>query len=477
MLISVEHEMPVVRCDAGGAGSLPEPSVFAALWDALASDGWSRAGAHAVTRVASISDPRACMPFQTITTDTGPTLEVAPSPAESIGEVEAQLRDLRRTAGRKLGSLGFSLLGSGVHPTMHPTPEEYYRLRTPRIAYDYAIRERGWRHWTIAHIAAMQEVIDVPVEKAVQAYAVMNRLTGLMHFLFRNDPEYAAAGTGSPLLSVRPRAWREQMPGSGPFADDRFKVGMAHEEVRTWHQYFKQLWGTRMFFLGTKAGDPVFVPAHPTFEQFLFQTPSRGWETRNIRTGETGSLLPNMAHVAQTDWTYMGSARLRLFWKEETRLSELMDAYRDDAAFDGFLRHHLKKVLLENRSSASPPPGSEMCSLAFVTGVVENLDAVDAAASRDLYGWWKRIASAAETQPLWTVDVDQSRHIADIARRYVQLASEGLERRGRGEDSYLDPVRHLLEVSRKSHSETHLDMWRQDGLPGLLQTLRYDVDP
>ena len=326
----------------------------------------------------------------------------------------------------------------------------------------------------VLHIAAMQEVVDVPTERAPAIFAAMNRLAGIMLFLFRNDPSYRSAPSGALLYSVRPSAWREQMPIAGPFVGDRSKVGMPLEEVHTWREYFKLLWGSRMFLLGTKTGDMVYVPEHPTFEQFILHPPTSGWQARRIDSPELQPIAPNMVHVEQTDWTYMGFARLRLFWKSGTTLRELLDAYRDDDAFEQFLKQHLKKVLLENRSSATPPPGYEMNSLAFVSGLIENFDVVESLLGEKPYRFWQAVAQAAECQPLDSLVWDES--IPELASRFVELSAVGLHGREKGEDRYLDPIRHMLHNTRRSHSESNLKVWQQGGLDGLLKTLLYGFD-
>ena len=80
------------------------------------------------------------------------------------------------------------MLGSGVHPGLRPVPADYYRYRTPRPAYDYAISERGWRHWSIVDKAPCRRLVDVSFEDAPRAVRLLHRLTGLMNFVLRNDP-------------------------------------------------------------------------------------------------------------------------------------------------------------------------------------------------------------------------------------------------------------------------------------------------
>ena len=67
---------------------------------------------------------------QAMTTDTGSTIELVPSPARSLAGVARQLESLTVEAGAVLDRLGYAMLGSGVHPTLRAVPADYYRFRT-----------------------------------------------------------------------------------------------------------------------------------------------------------------------------------------------------------------------------------------------------------------------------------------------------------------------------------------------------------
>jgi len=167
----------------------------------------------------------------------------------------------------------------------------------------------------------------------------------------------------------------------------------------------------------------------------------------------------------------MGLARLRLFWKEGVDLRELVSAYQSGAPeLDAFMSRNLVKVLLENRSSASPVPGTEMASVALVTGIIENLNDVIKYVSGQPYSFWASVAQMAESAPLTarigTVRVDE------LASKIVSLAEIGLRRRGLGEQIYLEP---LLERVRSGIAPAELMRARfQTGGEGaILEKLLY----
>jgi hypothetical protein len=464
MLISLEQEMPTVSLSGDTAVA---PEVFTDLWRDLGKEGWCENGGFAVSRNVPSS---AMKPMQMISTDSGPTIEIAPCPAESIHDLERETTALRTFIGKKLRERGVGLLGSGVHLRLGNSDEEYYRYRTQRPAYDYAIRERGWQHRTLLNIAAIQEVVDVPTMLAPLMLSVLHRLAGIFLFLFRNDPELTPDSSG--LLSIRPKAWRDQVSATGKFASDASKVGIPPSEVSTWASYLHLLWESNpMFLVCTKTSGLVYVPDHPNFWTFVSQPPKGGWRAKQLDGQEVEPIVPSMTHVVESDWTYMGLARLRLFWKEGVDLRELVSAYQSGAPeLDAFMSRNLVKVLLENRSSASPVPGTEMASVALVTGIIENLNDVIKYVSGQPYSFWASVAQMAESAPLTarigTVRVDE------LASKIVSLAEIGLRRRGLGEQIYLEP---LLERVRSGIAPAELMRARfQTGGEGaILEKLLY----
>jgi gamma-glutamylcysteine synthetase len=470
MLMSVEHEIPAVPVN-GTAGVLPE--VFESVWDSLEGDGWKRKGRFGVSRIPSVFNANAKKAEQAFSTDTGPTLEMASTPAESVNAIETQLRELRNVIMPRFSTRGIALLGSGVHPFIGISEEEYLRFRTPRSAYEYAVNKtygRAWDHRTLLNIAAIQEVVDVPISRAPTILSVMHRLAGIFFFLLRNDPDYRGDMGGR--LSVRPFLWREQVAHSR-FPEDRHKVCLPESEVSTWSSYLRLLWGMNpMFILGTKNSGLVYIPEHPTFAKFMVDAPAGGWIARRLDTGEEVRIIPQMDHVRNTDWSYMGFARLRLFWKENTKLSDVIAAYlaQDEKATAMFMEENLEKVLIENRSSATPPPGSEMCSLALIVGLLENIGAVERFVEEYPYDFWLSLAAAAEQSPfdtsVRTVDVPR------LAQQILVLARNGLIRRDVGEEMYLENLQRRI-TDKQSHSELMLELANRKGIDAVVESLRY----
>jgi gamma-glutamylcysteine synthetase len=463
VLVSTEFEAPVVSLRDGEPAP---PSVFEKVWESLAGGSW-RPREFGVTRDCP-GAPECINPAQTIVTDTGPTIELVTSPFASVAGVQRQLRALQDEARAVLEALGYGMLGSGVHPALRAVPAEYYRFRTPRPAYDYAIRERSWHHWSIVNVAATQEVVDVSFDDAPRAVRVLHRLAGLMNFVLRNDPDLLEEYGGK--LSVRPQAWADHVPRSGRFAADAVKVGIPEREIHTWRDYLSLLWeDSPMFLVGTKDQGAAWVPQHPTFIRFLEEAPSDGWAARTL-SGDDVRVVPEPRHIEQTDWTYMGFARIRWKWRRDPEdVGTFLEAWRGDE-LEPFLASHLEKLVIENRCNSTQPPDHALVSLALVSGLLANLDEALALALREPYPFWVSVLEASTTDPLGTSV--EGRPISDLAREMVDIARRGLRRRGEE-----DPDSALSELDRRldegtSPSEELLREYRQGGMERLLEITR-----
>jgi gamma-glutamylcysteine synthetase len=460
-LLSTELEAPVVSMHDGGPAP---PDVFRRVWATLARGSWRRLE-FGVTREIP-GAPASINPCQSVVTDTGPTIELVTSPGVSNAGVGRQLDTLVDETRAALADLGYAMLGTGVHPRLRAAPEDYYRYRTPRPAYDYAIRERSWCHWSIVNIAATQEIVDVSFDDAPRAVRLLHRLAGLMNFVLRNDPDLTGEHGGR--LSVRPEAWRDHVPRSGPFAADAGRVGVPERELQTWRNYLSLLWEeSPMFLVGTKDHGAVWVPQHPTFIGFLEQAPGDGWPARSL-SGVEVRVRPAPEHIEQTDWTYMGFARIRWKWRRGVGdVEALLTAWRSDD-IESFLASRLEKVVIENRCNSAQPPAHSLVSLALVSGLLSNLDEALELVSREPYPFWVSVLRASTTQAL--ASTVEGRSIPAYAREMVGVARVGLRARGDDDSSLAELDRRIDEGT--SPSEELLREYRSGGMRRLLQITR-----
>ena len=462
-LVGTELELPVV---AGPDGAPPDRSVFDALWTECAGQGWTRAD-HGVSRSSATPGP-SLTSTQAISTDTGPVLELATAPCATLSDVRAQFVELRDRAREALDRLGCAMLGCGVHPGLRPVPADYYRHRTPRAAYDYAVRERGWRHWSIVDKAAVQEIVDVGFEDAPRLLSTLHRLSGLMNFVLRNDPGVHARAGRRP--SVRSLAWRMHVPRDGRFAGDAGKVVVPREVVRSWQDYLAIFWERApMFLVGTKDRGHAYVPEHPSLLDFVRRAPADGWDAR-LLDGTPIRVRPDASHVTGSDWWYMGFARVRWKWRHPLPDAREIVAAWDAGRIEAFLASALEKVVVENRSTSAQPPGEELVSLGLIAGLAANLDAAERFADAAPYMLWRRLLEASTREPL-TANVD-GREVVALARDMIAIAEAGLTRRGEASPAaWLAPLHQRL-ADGVSPAERRLDELRRGGAAAMVAATR-----
>lgn len=460
--------MPVVALEDGRP---PSPDVFLRLWQVLAGRGW-HAKDFGVVRDHPAAG-RCIASQQMVTTDTGPLLEIAPAPAASIAALAAQLDALAPEAWDPLAELGFEPLGCGVHPTLRPIPNDYFRYRTRRPSYDYATRERGWNHWTIVDKAAVQEIVDVPFADAPRATRALHRLAGLMNFVLRNDPDLSGEYGGR--LSVRPIAWRDHVPRTGPFAGDAARVGIPRWEIAGWRDYMGLLWEVGpMFLIGSKSEGLTYIPEHPTLLEFLRDAPRGGWKARTVAGAET-RIVPMPEHVAQTDWTYLGSARIRWKWRNDgPDLGALLRAW-DRGEIEGFLAGELDKVVIENRCNSAQPPGDTLASIALVAGLLANLDETEEFTRRAPYAFWVELLEGSTVLPFDSRVAGQS--VPGLLREVLDVARRGLVRRGEADPSGALAVLEGRLEERSSPAEKVANEYRLRGPAGVMDLTRLRPGP
>ena len=462
-LISTEIEMPVVTA---ADGAPPLPPVFAELWSHLADRGWT-ATDFGVTRDHPSHGP-SISAGQCMSTDTGPVLEIAPSPSATLDAVAAQVTALQAEARVALDRFGCAMLGSGVHPGLRPVAADYYRYRTPRKTYDYAIAQRGWHHWSIVDKAAVQEIVDVSFADAPRAIRLLHRLSGLMNFVLRNDPDLHAPAESR--VSVRSLAWRAHVPDTGPFGGDARKVVIPSTEIGGWDDYLSLLWDAGpMFLVGTKNHGQAFVPEHPTFLSFLRDAPAEGWAGR-LLDGLATRVIPDPSHVAATDWSYMGFARIRWKWRPQPPgVAEIIAAW-DRGGIEELMAASLAKVVIESRGSSTQPPGEDLVSLALVAGLLANLDEAIDFASSSPYAFWVRLLDDSTRLPLTSVVLGRS--VPLLAADMIAVARRGLVRRGEpSPDAWLAPLLQRIEDG-VSPSDRRLDALRHGGMNEMIRGVR-----
>jgi hypothetical protein len=265
------------------------------------------------------------------------------------------------------------------------------------------------------------------------------------------------------------------VPQTGVYAGDAFRVGIPRREIDGWRDYMAILWEAGpMFLIGTKGDGFIYIPEHPTLLQFLRNAPRGGWKARTVSGIET-RVVPEPEHVAQSDWTYLGAARIRWKWRNGgPDLDELLRAW-DQREIESFLAAELEKVVIENRGNSAQPPGDELASIGLVAGLLANLDEAEEFALRESYSFWVETLEASTELPFDSrVGVHSVpallREMLDIARRGLVLRKEP------DVDAALSALEKRLE-ERCSPAEKLIREYRRTGPGGVIALTRLRPGP
>lgn len=408
---------------------------------------------------------------QTITTDTGPLLEIVTHPELNLNDLNLQLKELKLIVSLVLEKINARILGMGIHPLLQATVDEYKKYRSPRSAYEYAIVQRGWPHEKLVNVAAIQEIVDVPKQDVFDALRVLLRLNGIMIFLFRNAPDIFGADEG--LLSVRPKKWLDSMKSDNPhFKNDVFKCNIPQKEFTGWQDYFDLLLKQfPMFLMGTKKQGLFYIPEHPCFWEFLTNAPKDGWKAKDFN-GNKIEIFPEIPHFDCLDWTYFGLTRPRWLLKPEADLDEIITAFRENQ-IDEVFKKLTRKIVIENRCNANSFPGEEMASVAFVLGIVENIVEAKKFVMQKSYDFWYRLFELSQKQPLKTAVIDDIK-VIDLIKDFFKIAQAGLKIRGLQEEVYLEKIIPVIE-NEKSRAEVVMELYHNSDSPADMLADKFEI--
>jgi hypothetical protein len=224
-----------------------------------------------------------------------------------------------------------------------------------------------------------------------------------------------------------------------------------------------------MFLVGTKNHGQAYIPEHPTFLEFLSRAPRGRWNGR-LLDGSPTLVVPDIAHVVATDWSYMGFARIRWKWRPDPpSVEEIAHAWAI-GEIETLLRRSLEKVVIEHRGTSTQPPGESLVSLALVAGLLANLDEAKELAMTSEYAFWRGLLDASTRQPLRSSVLGRS--VPDLAKEMIAIARRGLIRRGeRAPDQWLAPLLQRIEDGR-SPAEQRIDEMSRGGTAELIRRVR-----
>lgn len=400
-LIGLENEYVMVYAD----GSIIRQEVLECLWIELAHQGWELVLDKITGKPTAALRPRRDQAlrrthnFDVITTDFGySTLEIDLAPARTLREATESLIDLIHLVTSILAKHDVHLLGYGVQPLAGPSREYLGPKNRYALLYDvHLLEHRGIPSLDLHCLtASCQTQVEVSTKEAISAVNSLNATAGLRSALFANSPVWQ--NRISEYKSIRQEFWDRCYPNR------KLQIGIP-PRFQNFEHYVDYICDFRSIVVGR---DEIFyrINNNSAFRNFL-----------DDNLGQIGIALDGhkskIIALAEDIYTQHGFA-----W------------------FDS--RLHPLHGTVEDRVSCQQPPQAHFSSAAMTLGLVENLNALVRIANALSLDQWREIRQLSYTYGLHFSypGVD----LKELSNCLLQVALEGLRRRGFGEEEYLEPV-------------------------------------
>jgi len=335
------------------------------------------------------------------------TVEFSFGKEEDINVLDLRFRDYYAFFYDELGKSGHTLTGMGINPNYRqnnnvPVASERYRMLLHHLSsykkYGNIIPFHDVPYYGLISCAS-QVQLDVEYEDLAETLNTFNRLEPLKALLFANSPW----GEGFETLCVRDAFWRNSTHGINPHNVDMHETELEDaDEVAAY---------IRSMSLYCVERDGKYINFAPTPLARYFSSPVMEGEYFDGNAYQTISFAPMPG-----DLEYLRSFKF------------------NDLTFRG---------TMEFRSVCEQPVSEAFASAAFHVGLMENRHSLSYLLSRD-HSIYHNGYNAAELRRLFVKrELPEWLDRAEVSRLLLQildLAEDGLSRRGLQEEHFLTPL-------------------------------------
>ena len=335
------------------------------------------------------------------------TIEFAFGRAKSIQEVEMRFRDYMDLIQKKLGEANHAIIGSGIHPYWEkngnqPVPYARYQMLMNYLKLSRAVLGTDFHDYPQygAFICGSQVQLDVSKSNYLRVINAFTQIEAAKAYLFANS-EFSGADWDTKIS--RDIFWEESMHGIYPE-----NVGVNARLFKDENDFFDYLDHSAIF----------------TAE----------------RDGETYYFYPIRAK------DYLGTPEIHAFALD----GEEILLYPQEKDFQTHRSYQYQDLTtrgtIEFRSVCTQPLNRTFAATAFHLGLLVNLDKLEAylqsapfftTFGRDYKSLRRRFSKKMLT-------VEEETAIAEFSKGLLLLAEEGLEKRGKQEMTYLQPLKEEL---------------------------------
>ncbi len=391
-----------------------------------------------------------------VDSDTGVcTMEIALAPRATVRDAVADAHAVMNDLQSLLFERGYTMLSAGIQPITWFDP----RRKTQRDWYVLLARRLDLHHWMIP-VASQQISVDVSPSEATRVVNMLCALAGVFTALTASSP--VARGTVQPWKETRNWIWHTRATRV-PARQARYSSnGLPAHAFRDLGDYIDYSWNSTLYLLTDLKSRGYELVDNPTFRDFVLSgdthqpMPARRWDGQRVLLSATRGMLDK---IHQYGWL---AAKLHYRFDEQTSLADVRQAL-STGDIGPYCEHHLVGTYVENRSCGVAPFGEEGAAPALTLGLIEMLDEVEHLVQQRPWEEWRRLWLQASEHGLHLGDRD----MLDTIRRLLGLAQVGLEGRGAGEETLLEPLVHRVE-SRCVPADDMIRAYTRGGVETLL---------
>jgi gamma-glutamylcysteine synthetase len=444
-LIGIENEYIGVKKN----GDAMTRTDVVILWKKLAKAGWKSKidtyngellGAYKKTKYGVIS----------IDNDGGaPLVEVSYPPYPDIHTTKKEQKKVISLLNKLIGKNN-RLLGYGCAPFTNPkdvalTPKCYYP--------DLLTIVNEYKHMQPFFMEGATQInIGGTLKELHKALNLFFRLDAILYALFANTPIHK--GKISEYKDIRGKHYDNLKKGLNKTHRDLFC--MNDRPFRSWKEYVVNLLDRPGRLLFAKNKFYRVLDKRKLFNIFTERKQLKVREVKKTYFKNTKEKKAYKKHKLEQEieldihdtlltqnvnWL---DVRLRFSFKENASTEEYIKKLKGTAQnFEKFLEKNLDNQYIEIRPVSTQQPKDQMIAPAFCLGLIENMKKAQKLMERNSWKFWHKMRVQAYTHAMdakvGNVPIDK------FFKPLYEIAYEGLKKRKKGEEIFLEPLKNNIE--------------------------------
>ena len=311
-------------------------------------------------------------------------------------------------------------------------------------------------------MAAHQVWLDVAPEKVVSQMSIITRLSPALIALFANGP--IINNKKLDVLEGRDSYWLNFFTESPHYEYDKNIYGMMEKPFDSLIEYFDHVFASPFFFSDRDEKAFSLADTSITHGEYLHKD-----SVEAVAFDEAYfTVTPSITDFRWSQNCTFPYARFKFSLRDDVTLPEILSAY--DARDENTFLACFNKTHIECRVMSGQPQTDISAGPAFLLGLQQKFDEVDAILSLKSYDFWKSFYKVALKDGLTAKH--EGMYMKELLQTLLGLAREGLIARGLHEEKYLEPLIKRIETEENPAQEM-LRIWEKGGLDAVFRARDY----